>query len=48
VFPGRSAEAWVLQQAQYDLAQARREVLPEIQKQLKPIKSRTARHRKRC
>ncbi|MGH8322116.1 MAG: HigA family addiction module antitoxin [Gammaproteobacteria bacterium] len=42
VFPGRSAEAWVLQQAQYDLAQARRKVLPEIQKQLKPIKSKAA------
>ncbi|HEY1773370.1 MAG TPA: HigA family addiction module antitoxin [Gammaproteobacteria bacterium] len=42
VFPGRSAEAWVLQQAQYDLAQAQRVVLPRIQRELKPIKVKAA------
>lgn len=42
VFPGRSAEAWVLQQAQYDLAQAQRDVFPRIQQQLKPIKAKAA------
>lgn len=39
VFPGRSAEAWALQQAQYDLAIAQRDVYPRIRQQLKPIRA---------
>lgn len=42
VFPGRSAEAWVLQQAQYDLAIAQRDVYPRIRQQLKPIRGQAA------
>ncbi|HKT30915.1 MAG TPA: HigA family addiction module antitoxin [Gammaproteobacteria bacterium] len=42
VFPGRSAEAWLSQQTQYDLAQARREVLPKIERELKPLKTKVA------